>query len=359
MTLAKSVITLPIPSEEKAVACSRMASKFMNNRVSQQRGQRSPLPVRDGLTSTRARLPVDVPAMRAWDFVQHLITTQRHRHPADDNAALQERFDARLVVRRSGDPYEPDTMVQPGEDVFFYRMPAPEPLVPYGIDILYRDDNLLVVDKPPFLATMPRAKHITETVTVRLRRSLDLPELVPAHRLDRLTSGVLLFTVRKEVRGAYQRLFAVRAVTKTYEAVAPLRDLPVPQTWSSHMTKTPGDIQGFITPGEPNAHTTLLDIQPVTPDEHLTLESVHGPLEPQARYLLQPLTGRTHQLRLHMWAAGVPILGDPVYPRIHTEAEENFRVPMHLRASSLAFVDPLSGEERSFTAPSRLLPTMT
>ncbi|WJY64585.1 Ribosomal large subunit pseudouridine synthase A [Corynebacterium atrinae] len=317
------------------------------------------MPVRDGLTSTRARLPADAAPIRAWDFVQHLISTQRHRHPADDSTALHKRFDAGLVVRRSGVPFEPDTIVYPGEDVFFYRMPAPEPSVPYKIDILHRDEDILVVDKPPFLATMPRGKHITETVTVRLRRLLDLPELVPAHRLDRLTSGVLLFTLRKEVRGSYQRLFADRAVTKTYEAIAPLRDFTTPLDWSSHMIKTPGDIQGFITPGEPNAHTTLLVVQPVAPDEQVALTSVHGPLEPQGRYVLQPKTGRTHQLRLHMWAAGVPIIGDPVYPRIHTEAEEDFRVPMHLRASGLRFIDPLSGKERSFAAPSRLFPTMS
>lgn len=329
----------------------------MNPRVVQPRRPRVPLPVKDGLTATRARLPEDAEPMTAWDFLTHLIETQRHRHPNDNAAALQNRFEVGEVVFRSGEKLTPESVIQHREDVFFYRTPAPETPVPYGIEILFRDENLLVVDKPPYLATMPRGRHITETVTVRLRRELDLPDLVPAHRLDRLTSGVLLFTLRREARGPYQRLFADRLVNKTYEAIAAAEPaLTPPITWSSRMTKAPGDIQGFIVEGEANAHTTLIDVAPLTESEHLTLESLHGSLPPQVRYILQPETGRTHQLRLHMWAAGVPILGDAVYPRIYTVEEEDMSVPMHLTARVLSFKDPFSGEHREFSAPRRLVP---
>ncbi|MFC6146654.1 23S rRNA pseudouridylate synthase, partial [Corynebacterium nasicanis] len=139
----------------------------MTDRIHIPRGQRSPLPVRDGLTATRARLPEDAGPLSAAEWVGHLIATQRHRHPADDASALQERFDAGLVVDRRGVPFRPTDPVAPGQDVFFYRMPAPEPRVPYDIGILHRDEDLLIADKPPFLATMPRGKHITETLTVR------------------------------------------------------------------------------------------------------------------------------------------------------------------------------------------------
>ena len=346
----------PIPSEEKAMAWLRRASKSMNDRLVQPpRGQRSPLPVRDGLTATRARLPEDSPAIPAGEFVGHLIATQRHRHPLDDDAALRGRFDAGQVVDRRGRPFGFGSPVAPGEDVFFYRMPAPETPVPYDIGILHRDEDLLVVDKPPFLATMPRGRHITETLTVRLRRALDAPELVPAHRLDRVTSGVLLCTLRREVRGAYQRLFAERLVEKTYEAIAEHDPSIEPGTlWRSRMEKVPGDIQGSIVAGEPNATTLLLDVLPLTPAEQESLEAVHGPLPPQARYVLRPETGRTHQLRLHMWAAGVPILGDNIYPRIHTEEEEDMTRPLHLVSTGLAFDDPFTGERRRFTVPRRL-----
>ena len=95
--------------------------------------------------------------------------------------------------------------------------------MPFDIPVLYRDDDIVVVDKPHFLATMPRGRHVAQTALVRLRRELDLPELSPAHRLDRLTAGVLLFTTRREVRGAYQTLFSRGMVRKTYLARAARR----------------------------------------------------------------------------------------------------------------------------------------
>ena len=104
--------------------------------------------------------------------------------------------------------------------VYLYRELPDEVPVPFDIPVLYRDDDIVVVDKPHFLATMPRGGHVAQTATVRLRRELDLPELSPAHRLDRLTAGVLLFTARREVRGAYQTMFARGEVRKTYLARA-------------------------------------------------------------------------------------------------------------------------------------------
>lgn len=335
----------------------RMASKFMSDRLQPPRGQRSPLPVRDGLTATRARLPADATTWSAAEWVGHLIATQRHRHPADDAHALAERFAAGQVVDRRGVPFAPDDIITPGQDVFFYRIPAPEVHVPYEVEVVYRDEDLLIADKPPFLATMPRGRHITETLTVRLRRALDIPELTPAHRLDRLTSGLLLCTLRREVRGAYQQLFADRAVSKTYEAIAAHDPALAPgSVWRSRMSKVAGEIQGHIVPGEPNAVTMLIDATPLTAVEQARLEAVHGPQPPLARYVLAPETGRTHQLRLHMWEHGVPILGDNIYPRIHTEAEEDFSRPLHLVSTGLSFTDPLSGAPRTFTAASRLLP---
>lgn len=343
----------PIPWLKNSMIGARMASKFMGKTIVHGRGKKSPLPIRDGLNSSRARLPDDAEPTPAWDFLTELITTQRHRHPADDATALQARFDAGEVVLRSGQPLAPASLLSPGQDVYFYRIPAPEASVPHEIGVIHHDDDLLVVDKPPFLATMPRGRHITETVTVRMRRATGIQELSPAHRLDRLTSGVLIFTTRPEVRGAYQTLFARRETTKIYEAVADFDPRLVPTAgpvlWESRMEKTPGQIQGFIVDGEPNARTWVTSVTPLDDAGQAAVEKRHGPRPRQARYVLQPETGKTHQLRLHMWAAGVPILGDPVYPRIHREDEEDLQVPMHLVARELSFTDPLSGRARVFT----------
>lgn len=304
------------------------------------------------------RTPADAAPLPARAFVDHLIAAQRHRNPLDDDAALDARFHSGEVVDNLGRPISPGELLPPGADVWFYRMPAAEPHVPFECVILHQDENLLVVDKPSYLATMPRGRHITETALVRMRRQTGIQELTPAHRLDRLTSGVLVFTTRREIRGAYQTLFARREAAKTYEAIADHAPELLPAggatLWESRMSKTPGHIKGEIVPGEPNARTWLTAVTPLDDAEQQRATEVHGPVARQARYELKPETGKTHQLRLHMWAAGVPILGDPVYPRVYSEEEEDMAVPMHLRATELSFTDPLSGEYRVFRAPREL-----
>ena len=340
-----SRITAPIPLEKKSMTGARIELKSMGKRISQKRRGATPLPIRDGLNPTHARVP-DGP-ITAWDFVHNLITTQRHRHPEDNEAALQTRFDANEVVRQDGSPLRPDSILATNAVVYFYRIPAPEQPVPYGIPILHEDEHLLVVDKPPFMATMPRARHITETATVRLRRETGNNDLSPAHRLDRLTSGLLVFTKDRSVRGAYQTLFAERRVTKTYEAIAPLADVSPGTIWRSRVEKTPGELQGRIVEGEVNAITEVAAVEPVDKNPY---EMLHGSLPALARYTLKPHTGKTHQLRLHMLQAGIPIIGDPIYPVIFPAEAEDMRIPMHLTATRISFVDPLTGRPREFSS---------
>lgn len=313
---------------------------------------RTPLPPRDGLSASRARTPT---AITAFDFVAHLIGTQRHRHPDDNEAAIYERFATGQVLLRDGTVLSPDSPLEPDTDIFFYRRPAPEAPVPYEIGIVFEDDDILVVDKPPFLATMPRAIHITETATVRLRRATGNEELTPAHRLDRMTAGLLLFTKRREVRGAYQELFARREVHKRYEAIAPFLDVAVPTVWRSHIAKQHGEIESYEIPGaEPNAETVVRGIDRLSAADEAVLVDAHVASGPLARYLLEPVTGKTHQLRVHMASAGAPILGDPVYPEVLPYTED-FTVPMRLKSTELAFTDPLSGEGRHFVADRGLI----
>lgn len=314
------------------------------------RGQ-APLPVKDGLNPTRVRVPEEYAGISAYEFAWNLIASQRRRHPEDTPEALLTRFQQdQVIIGPKFRIASPDTVLKANEDIWFYRTPAPETPVPYSCETIYEDENLLVVNKPPFLATMPRGKHITQTATVQMRRATGNGELSPVHRLDRLTSGILVFTKNRKVRGAYQSLFAEQKVTKTYHAIAPFRnDLPGNSLWRDHMIKTPGDMQGHIVPGPPNAESLLVDVTELGAQETAQLQQLHDVTTPLARYTLQPHTGRTHQLRLHMWAAGVPILGDPAYPTILPEEEEDFRVPMHLTAYQLTFCDPISDILRCFT----------
>ena len=224
------------------------------------------------------------------------------------------------------------TEMPAGSFVYHYRDLPDEVVVPFDVPLIYRDDHIVVVDKPHFLATMPRGSHIAQTALVRLRHELDLPELSPAHRLDRLTAGVLLFTVRPEVRGAYQTMFARGEVTKTYLAVSSAEpDLVGPQMVSNRIIKQRGVLQARIEPGEPNAETLV--------------EPLGG-----GRYRLTPRTGRTHQLRLHMATLGVPIDNDPLYPEVLPVQPVDFTAPLRLIAQRLEFDDPLTGEHRCFVS---------
>lgn len=240
------------------------------------------------------------------------------------------------VVCADGRVVTATTVLPPGACVYLYRELPDEVPVPFDVPILYCDDNIVVADKPHFLATMPRGGHVAQTALVRLRRELDLPELSPAHRLDRLTAGVLVFTTRREVRGAYQTLFARGEVDKTYLAHASDVGIAFPLTVRSRIVKRRGCLQAVEEPGEPNAETRI--------ERDGTL------------YRLTPRTGRTHQLRVHMASLGAPITGDPLYPEVIEVAPGDFSTPLRLLAHSLAFDDPFTGRRRRFTSERSLEP---
>lgn len=236
------------------------------------------------------------------------------------------------VFSADGVPYDENSVLAAGAHVYFYRELPDEVPVPFDMPILHRDDDILVVDKPHFLATMPRGGHVVQTALVRLRRELGLDALSPAHRLDRLTAGVLLFTVRREVRGAYQTMFADGRVRKTYLArAAGHPTVALPAVLRSRITKVRGRLQAFEEPGEPNAETYA--------------ESVGTRL-----YRLSPRTGRTHQLRVQMASIGVPIDNDPLYPHLVEVPAGDFSRPLQLLAQRLEFDDPLSGAPRRFVS---------
>ena len=277
----------------------------------------TPLPVRNGLGPARLRL-------QGGNVADEL--GRRFGPPARDKVLAGDVFDA------DGTALSADTEMTAGAHVYLYRDLPDEVPVPYPMPVLYRDDNIVAVDKPHFLATMPRGSHVAQTALVRLRRDLGLAELSPAHRLDRLTAGVLLFTARREVRGAYQSMFARGEVMKTYLAVSSVQPgLAAPQVISNRIVKQRGTLQARIEPGEPNAETR---IEPLG----------------AGRYRLIPRTGRTHQLRLHMAAIGLPIDNDPLYPNVIDVEPGDFTAPLRLIAHRLEFSDPLTGDRRCFVS---------
>ena len=282
-------------------------------REARRRG-RPPLPVRDGLGPARLRLHG---GNVAEEFGRRF------------GAAARAKVLAGEVVDARGRAVDAATVLPAGTVVYLYRDLPDEVPVPYPIPVLHRDENIVVVDKPHFLATMPRGSHVAQTALVRLRRELDLPDLSPAHRLDRLTAGVLLFTVRREVRGRYQTLFARGEVEKTYLARSSQPELLEPHVVSNRIVKRRGVLQAALEPGEPNAETLV--------------EPLGGGL-----YRLTPRTGRTHQLRLHMAGLGVPIDNDPLYPEVVAADCGDFSAPLRLIAKALQFTDPMTGRLSRF-----------
>ena len=287
----------------------------------------SPLPQRDGVDPVRVRLPV----FGAWATVREHLVERLSAGPG----VIDGMLDAGLVVGADGRPVAPDAAYVPGMFVWFHReLPAEVP-VPFPLEVVYRDEHVVVADKPHFLATTPRGSHVTETALARLRRELGVPALGAAHRLDRLTAGLVLFTVRPEERGAYQSLFRDRLVRKEYEAVAPYREaLELPRTVRSRIEKERGVLAAREVPGEPNA---VSRVELAEQRDRLAL------------YHLLPSTGQTHQLRVHMGALGVPILGDPLYPVVTGPVPAgDFRRPLQLLARVLEFTDPVTGHRHSY-----------
>ena len=285
----------------------------------------APLPIRaDGLGPDRVRMPAGGAARTVVEFLQA-------DHPGED---WSTRIAAGELVDEHGRAVDTDTRYQPMRFVYFYREPPPEVPVPFPVAVLHHEAGLVVVDKPHFLATIPRGAHIRESVVVRLRRDLGLPDLVPVHRLDRMTAGVLLCTTDPVLRRPYQELFERQRVRKVYEAIAADRpEVAFPRVVRSRIRKRHGELTAVEVPGEPNSET------------HIDVVERRGDV---ARYRLCPRTGRTHQLRLHLSSLGAPIVGDNFYPRFRRREPDDFTDPLRLLARSVEFDDPITGRPRRF-----------
>lgn len=299
----------------------------------------SPLPVRDGVGATRLHLPMSGP----WPTVGAFMS-ERFFHL--DTERLLNRFDRGEIVAADGSALARETPLGVHEFVWYYREPPVEREIPFEIEVLHQDRDLVVIDKPHFLPTTPGGKFVQNSALVRLRKLLDIPDLAPIHRLDRATAGLLMFAARAEVRGAYQLMFEKREVEKAYEAVsalpvgwdaaAPALDgRPFPVVYRNHIEKQRGRVCVQVDPDrEPNSETL---IELITADDRV----IHT--------LLRPHSGKMHQLRVHLAALGAGILNDSFYPELLPESPDDHARPLQLLARELRFVDPVSGAPRVFT----------
>lgn len=276
-----------------------------------------------------------MPTGAAWGTVAQFLLDRTRGAPE-----VARRLAAGEVLLGDGTVVTEHTAYSPGQWVFLHRDLPPEVPVPGEPTVLHEDEAIIVVDKPPFLATMPRGRHVAQSVVVRLRRTPGREHVVPAHRLDRLTAGLLLLTKDPSVRGAYQQLFAAGKVQKRYLAwVACDPGLQFPDEVRSRIEKPRGQLQAVQVPSGPGR-----EVNAITGITVLARRGDRTLLE------LRPVTGRTHQLRLHLAGLGAPIVGDPLYPDVLDVAPEDFSMPLQLLATELAFTDPLSGQARRFVS---------
>ncbi len=303
-------------------------------------------PARDGVSASRVAVQVG-----PWATVAAFLAARLR--PGIDWPGSMARGE---VLDAQGRVLDAQAPCVPGQVLWYWRSLPPESRVPFDLEVLHQDAHLVVVDKPHFLSTIPGGRYLQETVQVRLKRLLGNDDLMPVHRLDRETAGLLMFSADPGTRNAYCALLRDRRVHKVYEAVARWRsDVPLPMRAQHRLQSLRGErhLPVQVVAGEPNVWTQVELLQVLGP------HSLDGEAPADiAHYRLSPLTGHRHQLRVQMNAMGLPIVGDRIYPHLWPEpaadAPPDYRNPLQLLARELAFDDPLTGEPRHFVSRRRL-----
>ena len=295
------------------------------------------LPTIDGIRPSYLHLPCD---RRLADAP--LLDYLCRRFPYVPRETWLSRLEKGGIFDGNGRPLPPDTPFVPGATLYYYRetIAEDEPRIPFREEILHVDEHLIVADKPHFLPVVPGGRFLRETLLTRLRLRPELhngrPEdITPLHRLDKDTAGVVLFCRRPESRRAYQTLFQERRVVKTYEALAAERSgLDFPLHIRSRLERGEPFFLTRETAGEANAHTVI--------------EAAEAVSDGLCRYRLSPVSGKKHQLRVHMASLGIPILNDPLYPDPLPADSTDYAKPLKLLARAIEFADPFSGQVRRF-----------
>ena len=273
---------------------------------------------------------VGLPAGDWATFTEFLV----QRFPAITRQIWLERMADGLVVDEFGGLVTAERPYRGHMRLYYYRALESEPRIPFEAAVLFHDEHLVVADKPHFLPVTPSGHYLQETLLVRLKNLLGIESLIPIHRIDRETAGLVLFSVKPGERDAYQALFRRHEVSKYYEAIAPWRaGLQFPLIRKSRIVEDEPFFRQREIPGDANSETFI------------ELLEVKGSL---ARYALRPISGKKHQLRVHMNALGIPIRNDRMYPPVEVTPDDDYARPLQLLAKSIAFTDPITEQARRF-----------
>jgi tRNA pseudouridine32 synthase / 23S rRNA pseudouridine746 synthase len=293
---------------------------------------RPPLQTVAGVGPSRQWLPAG-----DWKTVLDFF---KEKYPQVEFETWTARMARGNVMDETGRRVDPETPYRAGACIYYYREVEDEKIIPYVEHVLYQDENILVADKPHFLPVIPSGRFLHQTLLVRLRKNYKQEDLVPIHRLDRETAGVVLFSVNPRTRGHYASLFRNRKVRKVYEALGPtLDDAQFPTIRRSRIVRGEPFFRMREVSGEANSETEISTI---------------SNLGRNSLYRLVPVTGRKHQLRLHLAGLGIPIINDKLYPSMTRSSDDDFSSPLKLLAKSLSFQDPLTGQKHYFESGIKL-----
>ena len=317
--------------------------------------------LRNGVSPSKVGVPANTP-LSAIDFLSQ-------RFPTIQTSVWLERFAAGLVLNTKAERMAPKDSLEGESHLLYFRHVANEPTLPFKANIIFQDAYLVVADKPHFMPVTPGGQFVQQSLLVQLKQQLNLPELSPIHRIDRETAGLVMFSVRAQDRDAYQALFRLGQVEKTYEAIAgvPESSPLMPKFPLTHKSKMVEAAQFFkmrelradeMTGGEVFNSETWIDCVERIDTSDSRIRTQTTPTSALARYVLKPLTGQRHQLRVHMNALGLPLVGDQFYPVVKREAKqtEDYNEALQLLAKTIVFKDPLSGILRTFESRQQLMP---
>jgi tRNA pseudouridine32 synthase/23S rRNA pseudouridine746 synthase len=265
------------------------------------------------------------------------------KFPYIDAKIWQQRVIEGKVHWHDGSLINAQSLFQPQQRVYYYREVQHEPVIPFEEAILFQDEHILVAYKPHFLPVTPGGVYVNECLQDRLRRRTGIKNLQALHRLDRVTAGLVIFSTNLDTLHDYHQLFKTRKIHKTYQAIASSNKHSVGnlvgKEWEikNRIVKSEPSFLMKVTEGEANSHSVIRCVQQT---------------DQKALFELRPVTGKTHQLRLHMQTLGWPILNDKYYLPLGTELQpesaDNYDAPLQLLAKELAFIDPITQQSRHF-----------
>lgn len=286
-------------------------------------------------TPSKVTMPA---ALRPYPSILEFLT---HRFPFIERSCWQQRISAGKILDAERTPISEHTEYLPHGQLLYFREVEQERLIPFSESILFQNDHLLVACKPHFLPVIPGGGYVNECLLNRLRIKTGNNDLTPLHRIDRETAGVVMFSVNRETRGLYCRLFADGLVDKSYQALAEYGGCPDTAEWTVENRIVRGEpwFRMRAAPGRPNSRSKI------------RLLDVNGSF---ARFDLFPVTGKTHQLRIHMSGLGFRICNDRYYPDLQPERADDFEKPLRLVARTVRFRDPLSGKDMEFNSEREL-----